>query len=70
LCEKYCTLSQPFDYHCGHSYKCYSDITTAIFGAEGATVNTTVLDDFRAEFGGEMADRLLHFRNTDFNSCR
>lgn len=68
--EKIRKYVQPFDYHCGHSYKCYSDITTAIFGAEGATVNTTVLDDFRAEFGGEMADRLLHFRNTDFNSCR
>lgn len=68
--EKKREYVQPFDYHCGHSYKCYSDVVAAIFGATGVAVNAAVLEDFRAEYGDEMASRLIDFRNTDFNSCR
>lgn len=68
--EKKREYVQPFDYHCGHSYKCYSDVAAAIFGAAGVAVNAAVLEDFRAEYGDEMASRLIDFRNTDFNSCR
>ncbi|NLA90156.1 MAG: hypothetical protein GX843_00715, partial [Synergistaceae bacterium] len=52
------------------SYKCYSDVAAAIFGAAGVAVNAAVLEDFRAEYGDDMAGRLVDFRNTDFNTCR
>lgn len=45
-------------------------MAAAIFGAAGVAVNAAVLEDFRAEYGDEMASRLIDFRNTDFNSCR
>ena len=68
--EKKRDYVQHCDCHCGHSYKWYNDVVEAIFGATGIAVNAAVLEDFRAEYGDEMASRLIDFRNTDFNSCR
>lgn len=58
-----------FDYHCGHSYWAYNEVTAAIFGAAGEAVNSAVLEDFRNTYGDEMADTLASYRNTNFNVC-
>ncbi len=56
-----------FDYHCGHSYKTYSQITEAIFGSQGKTVSTKVLERFAERYGRDMADVLVSFKNVDFD---
>ena len=58
-----------WDYHCAHSYWSYSEVTAAIFGAEGEAVNAQVLADFEKEYGKEMADTLVTYRGTNFNVC-
>jgi len=56
-----------FDYHCGHSYKTYSQITEAIFSSEGRKISANVLDRFAERYGRDMADKLLSYRNVDFD---
>ena len=56
-----------FDYHCGHSYKTYSQITNAIFASEGHRVSYNVLERFAAEYGRDMADILLSYKDVDFD---
>lgn len=56
-----------FDYHCGHCYYTYSEIVTAVFSSEGASLAIAVLEDFASEYGRDMADRLTVFRDTNFN---
>lgn len=58
---------QCFDYHCGHSYWSYAEVTGAIFAEKGEQVNTQVLKDFTDEYGQEMADKLVSYKNTNFN---
>ncbi len=58
-----------FEYHCAHSFWAYHEVTEAIFLAEGETVNQHVLEDFKAEYGKEMADAIWKYRNTNFNIC-
>jgi hypothetical protein len=60
---------RPFEYHCGHSYWSFSEVSAAIFGAEGETVNLEVMEDFKNEYGEEMAGILAGYRNTNFNVC-
>lgn len=65
--EKKREYLRPFQYHCAHSYWSYSEVTAAIFGAEGEQINEQVLQDFREEYGADMADRLAAFQGTNFN---
>lgn len=58
-----------FEYHCAHSYWAYNEVTSAIFQAEGERVNAQVLEDFEADYGKEMADKLWSYRNANFNVC-
>ena len=60
---------RPFEYHSGHSYWSFSEVSAAIFGAEGETVNLEVMEDFKNEYGEEMAGILAGYRNTNFNVC-
>ena len=58
-----------FEYHCAHSYYAYSEVTAAIFQAEGEAVNQRVLEDFQKDYGKEMADILQSYRYVNFNVC-
>lgn len=58
-----------FTYHCAHSYWSYSEVCSAIFKSEGEQVNQKVLSDFKQDYGTEMADTLVKYRNTNFNVC-
>ena len=60
---------KPFEYHCAHSYWSYAEVTEAIFSEEGRKLNAAVLDDFTAEYGTEMADRIMEYKNVNFNVC-
>jgi hypothetical protein len=57
----------PFEYHCGHIYKTFSDIVKSILGQKGAEICDSVINCFAAEYGEEMAKVLLSYKNTDFN---
>ena len=56
-----------FDYHCGHNYKTYSEISGAVFGEEGKAAAEEVLKRFEKKYGREMTDVLLSYLDTDFN---
>ncbi|MEA4920913.1 MAG: L-2-amino-thiazoline-4-carboxylic acid hydrolase [Clostridiaceae bacterium] len=56
-----------FDYHCGHSYKTFAQVTEAIFASAGRKISSRVLDRFAEEYGRDMADGLMSFWNVDFN---
>lgn len=58
-----------FEYHCAHSYWSYSEVSAAVFGAEGEEINAQVMRDFEAEYGTEMADILAGYRYVNFNVC-
>lgn len=56
-----------FDYHCGHCYKTFKEITTAIFKVKGEEIALKVLKDFAGEYGEEMAEILFSYSKVDFN---
>lgn len=56
-----------FEYHCANSYWSYAEVARAIFGAGGEQVAAKVLADFTADYGEEMADTLMRYRDTNFN---
>jgi hypothetical protein len=58
-----------FEYHCAHSYWAYSEVTAAVWGGLGETLNAKVLTDFAAEYGQEAADTLSGYRYVNFNVC-
>ena len=58
-----------FEYHCAHSYWAYNEVAAAIFRAEGELVNSKVLSDLAADYGQEMADTLMKYKDTNFNVC-
>ncbi len=57
-----------FEYHCAHSYFAYKEVCCAIFKAEGEAAAAAVLATFAEDYGQDMADRLMDYRNTDFNA--
>ena len=59
-----------FEYHCAHSYWTYSETATAIFGAEGQQAAAQVLKDFAQEYGEQLADTLVGYRDVDFDAAR
>jgi len=58
-----------FEYHCAHSYWAYHEVAAAVFKEAGEAASQKVLNDFRDDYGFEMADTLLSYRNTNFNVC-
>ena len=58
-----------FEYHCAHMYWSYNEVAEAIFLTEGRKVSENVLADFVSDYGQEMADTLMKYRNTNFNVC-
>lgn len=58
-----------FEYHCAQSYWAYNEVSAAVFGAEGEMINAKVLEDFKEEYGKEMADILAGYRYENFNVC-
>lgn len=72
LCEGQVIEKNPaglrsFEYHCAHSYWAYHEVTTAVFGAEGAAVCEKILKEFGEDYGAKMADTLAGYRGTNFN---
>lgn len=59
-----------FEYHCAHSYWTYSETATAIFGAAGQQAAAQVLKDFAQEYGEQLADTLVGYRDVDFDAAR
>lgn len=57
-----------FEYHCAHSYWSYKEVAEAIFGEEGEAIAGAVLQDFVKDYGREMADALMKYQNTNFNT--
>ncbi len=55
-----------FDYHCGHVFKTFAQISGSIFGLEGEEVPKTVLAEFARTWGAHMADVLESHLETDF----
>lgn len=66
--EKKAENIKGFDYHCGHLYKTFGDISKAIFNDEGSKIVDGVLQDFLEVYGEEMAAVLPMFSTTDFNT--
>lgn len=58
-----------FEYHCAHSFWSFRSVAEAVFGSQGESIASLVLKDVADDFGREAADTLMHYRNTDFNSC-
>ena len=59
--------SKPFDYHCGHLFKTFSEVVEGILGTSGRTVIDRVADKVRGAFGEEILQRILSYRNTRFD---
>ncbi|MGI6702871.1 MAG: L-2-amino-thiazoline-4-carboxylic acid hydrolase [Clostridia bacterium] len=57
----------PFEYHCGHIYKTFSDIVKSIQGEKGEEICKSVAKEFEKEYGEAMLKVLLSYSNTDFN---
>lgn len=60
---------QTFEYHCAHIYWAYSQVAAAIFQAGGQAVSGEVLREFEEDYGREMANDLMKYRNVDFSVC-
>ena len=58
---------RPFEYHCAHIYHTFSRLMAAVYGAEGEHLSAQVLEAFASEYGQEHTDKLMEYRETDFN---
>lgn len=58
-----------FEYHCAHLYWSFFEVAEAIFLEEGRLAGEKVLKEFEADYGKEMADQILSYKNTNFNVC-
>ncbi|MBQ9534453.1 MAG: L-2-amino-thiazoline-4-carboxylic acid hydrolase [Clostridia bacterium] len=57
-----------FAYHCGHLFRAYRDAVAAIFGAAGEENARSVLEDFAARYGADMAAELERQSRADFEA--
>ena len=60
---------RPFAYHCAHIFYAFKEVTEAIFLREGVKVSEKVLEDFQKDYGEEMTDAIVKYRNINFNVC-
>lgn len=58
---------QSFEYHTANSFWSYREVAIAIFEADGEQVAARVLADFANDYGKEMADRLMAYRDVNYN---
>ena len=58
-----------FEYHCGHAYWAYNEVTASIWGERGEKANGKVLGDFAKTYGQGAADILAGYRYVNFNVC-
>ena len=65
--HKHTEYHKAFDYHCGHCFYTFRGILTAVLGTTGEKIAMDVLARFEADYGKEMADVLLTYKNVDFN---
>lgn len=65
--QKHKEYLRGFDYHCGHCFKTYSELVTAIFAAGGQAVAAEALRRFGDAYGSDMADVLTSYKDTNFN---
>lgn len=56
-----------FEYHCANSFWSYSEVTVAIFRTAGQQIIAKVLADFAEDYGEEMADTLMNYKDVNFN---
>lgn len=66
-CSKRPEGLKSFEYHCANSFWAYSEVSAAIFQAQGEAVSAAVLADFERDYGKEMADRIMRYRDVNFN---
>lgn len=57
-----------FDYHCGHVFNAFCDLSQAVFDKRGARICEDVLNDFSQEYGEDMALIVEKFKAVDFNT--
>lgn len=56
-----------FDYHCGHVFRTFGDLSRAVFGSDGTLIPERVLCDFSKQYNPQMAAIVKRFEMTDFN---
>lgn len=57
-----------FDYQCGNVFKTYSEYMISIYKYKGLLLIAEVLEEFCMNFGDDMADVLVSYLKTDFNT--
>ena len=57
----------PFEYHCAHVYHTFREVTESIFCSEGTLIASEVIKEFSEAYGKESADRLIRYKDTNFN---
>ena len=58
---------KPMEYHCAHVFFTFSEITKSILGDEGGKISEAVLADFSRDYGKEMTEKLLSYKDMNFN---
>ena len=56
-----------FEYHCAHMYWSYAETVQAVFKEKGKETVHKVLEDIIKEYGKEMAEDLLKYKDINFN---
>ncbi|HOO12563.1 MAG TPA: L-2-amino-thiazoline-4-carboxylic acid hydrolase [Bacillota bacterium] len=57
----------PFEYHCGHIFKTFSDIVKSIHGEKGREICEKVAEEFGRAYGKDMAKVIISYEDVDFN---
>jgi len=60
--------TMPWEYHCGHLLKTFTDIACEELGEDGQRAIKAALDDFSERFGVELTSEISKYRFTDFNN--
>ena len=55
----------PFEFHCAHLYWAFAEVCDAVFGGEASA---EVMNELKKEYGEEAAERILAYRNHNFNA--
>ena len=58
-----------FSYHTAHAYFSFKEVAEGIFGEEGSKTALLVLNDFKVAYGEEMTEKLLSYKDTNFNKA-
>lgn len=61
------SVVMPFDYHCAHVWRVFSDVTRGVLGAEAGDVIKRIEAETRKRFGQDFFDTISIYDNTDFS---